>query len=276
MRSQRGRYFPLSLPRRWIGDLLYYARQVPTVPVERVMDLKPLLELRERVGISWPALFLKAFGLAAKEHPELRYALLRYPWTRCYEHPRSVASVAIERKYEGEPAVFFGQIQVPEAHNLHQIDGFLQKYKHEPLETFGNFRRLIRMTRLPLLMRRLAWWLTLNWSGEKRAKRLGTFGFSVYSSLGASSTHPLSPLSFLLNYGVIDELGRVTVRLVYDHRIVDGAVVARALSTMEAILTGTLLDELERYERQPFGSYDYAREANEVIITRRSESLVSG
>jgi hypothetical protein len=60
--------------------------------------------------------------------------------------------------------------------------------------------------------------------------------------------HPLSPLSFLLNYGVMDERGRIAVRLVYDHRIVDGAVVARAQATMETLLTGKLLDELLTYE----------------------------
>lgn len=282
---RRGRYFRLSLPRRWIGDLLYFAHQVPSVPVERIMNLQDVQATRQYLGISWPALFLKAFALAAKQHPELRQAYLRYPWARGYEHPCSMASVAIERKYDGENAVFFGQIARPEEHSLEEIDQHLKDYKYEPIESFGIFRRLIRISKLPMLIRRFLWWISLNWSGGKRAKRLGTFGMSVYSSLGASSLHPLSPLSYLLNYGVMDERGRIAVRLVYDHRIVDGAVVARALATMESLLTGKLLDELMTYEHVLIGNDHGARTdiwsgkdndewTEDVAPERRDESLV--
>lgn len=260
MAQQTGRNIPLSLPRRWIGDLLHFAGRIPTVPVERTMDLSEVQEVRRSVGISWPALFLKAFGLAAQKHPQLRQAFLAYPWSRLYEHSQSVASVAIERQYAGEPAVFFGQINAPESQRLDVLDHHLRNYKREPISSFGNFRRLIKLSRLPLWVRRFAWWASLNWSGAKRAKRLGTFGLSVYSGLGASSLHPISPLSFLLNYGVMDEHGRLTVRLIYDHRVVDGAVVARALAGIEAALVGPLLDELISYEHVLLGSDHDVRE----------------
>lgn len=275
MKRAASRYFRLSLPRRWIGDLLYFAKKIPSVPVERVMELDELQIHRDRAGISWPAIFLKAFGLTAQRHPELRQALIEYPWARGYEHPHSVASVAIERQYEGEPAVFFAQVQAPEKHGLRSIDRELKTFRTEPVESFGNFRRVILISRLPRVIRRFAWWLSLYWSGNKRAKRLGTFGFSVYASLGASSVHPLSPLSYLLNYGVMDEKGRMTVRLIYDHRIVDGAVIARALGTMEAILTGAIQAELMTLPRPTQGSTSH--ETSEYAATdRRHESLVSG
>ena len=275
MGSIRGRYFPLSLPRRWISDLLHFARQVPTVPVERTMELSEVMKVRARVGVSLPALFLRAFGLASRKHPELRRAYLRYPWARCYEHPYSVASVALERQFQGEPAVFFGQIIGPENHALKGIDNHLKRYKSDPIETIGIFRRVITVAKFPTFLRRFGWWISLHWFGEKRAKRLGTFGLSVYSSLGASSTHPLSPLSYLMNYGVMNERGQITVRLIYDHRIVDGAVVARALATMEALLTGPILDELEGYEDVQPGNNAHAKDQHDTRIAGRSESLVS-
>ncbi|HMP16514.1 MAG TPA: hypothetical protein PKD72_05800 [Gemmatales bacterium] len=268
-----GRYFCLSLPRRWIGDLLYFAKQIPSVPVERVMQLRDLQEVRRTTEISWPTLFIKAFAVAGIHHPELRYALLRYPWMRGYEHPTSVASLAIERKYRGETAVFFGQFQKPEAHTLESIEKYVRYYKTAPVESIGFNRRIIRISRLPLLLRRFLWWISLEWSGKKRAKRLGTFGLSVYSSLGASSPHPLSPLAYLLNYGVVDDQGQVTVRIIYDHRIVDGAVIARALATMESVLTGVLLDELLRYKEHKGG---YLHDDNDVATGFfPRESLVS-
>ncbi len=93
-------------------------------------------------------------------------------------------------------------------------------------------------------MRRLLWWYGLNVGGHKRAKRLGTFGVSVYSGLGAESLHPLSPLTATLNYGVIGADGQVSVRIVYDHRVMDGATVARALGYLETVLNGAILEEL--------------------------------
>ena len=75
-------------------------------------------------------------------------------------------------------------------------------------------------------MRRFLLWLGLNSSARPRPGQFGTFGLSVYSSLGAESLHPLSPLTTTLNYGVIDADGTVWVRLIYDHRVLDGATVA--------------------------------------------------
>lgn len=66
----------------------------------------------------------------------------------------------------------------------------------------------------------------------------------MFSSLGAESLHPMSPLTTTLNHGVIDAAGEVDVRLVYDHRVLDGATVARILAAMERALKGPILREL--------------------------------
>jgi hypothetical protein len=66
----------------------------------------------------------------------------------------------------------------------------------------------------------------------------------VYSALGAESLHPLSPLTTTLNYGVIGPDGRVAVRIVYDHRAMDGATVARALGMLADVLNSEIPREL--------------------------------
>jgi hypothetical protein len=80
--------------------------------------------------------------------------------------------------------------------------------------------------------------------GRQRANYFGTFGVSVYSALGAESLHPLSPLTTTLNYGVFAPDGSADVRLVYDHRVTDGATVARALTRLEDVLNTALRAEL--------------------------------
>jgi hypothetical protein len=82
-------------------------------------------------------------------------------------------------------------------------------------------------------------------SGFKRSKRFGIFGLSSYGALGAEQIHPISPLTTTLTYGPIDPVtGRVIVKLIYDHRVLDGAYVARRLRDVEDVLNGPILDEL--------------------------------
>src|SRR5262245_38161832 len=97
--SQAGRILSLSVPRRFICDLLHFARKVPSVPVQRYMGLADLADARSHAAhrISWCTLFIKAYAQVARQVPELRRAYLRFPYARLYEHPCNIASVAVER-----------------------------------------------------------------------------------------------------------------------------------------------------------------------------------
>ena len=176
--------------------------------------------------------------------PELRRAYLSFPRPRLYEHPISIASVAIERAYRGENVVFFAHLRGPDGQTLRALDGHLRRFKEEPVEGYGLFRRALDVGRLPGWLRRSMWWYGLNASGLGRARRIGTFGVSSYSNLGAESLHPLSPLTTTLTYGVVRPDGTVPVRVVYDHRVMDGGTIARALARLEEALNGTILAEL--------------------------------
>ncbi|HEX4610849.1 MAG TPA: hypothetical protein VH092_21850, partial [Urbifossiella sp.] len=112
------------------------------------------------------------------------------------------------------------------------------------------FRELLQLAGLPGPVRRAALWLGLNLP-RVRGGKFGTFALSVYSALGAESLHPISPLTTTLTYGVIGPDGRVDVRLVYDHRVLDGATAARALAALEAELAGPIQTELRGMAARP-------------------------
>ncbi|MBX6315555.1 MAG: hypothetical protein IRY99_21975 [Isosphaeraceae bacterium] len=246
--SGRGRTLRLTAPRRFIMDLVHFARRVPSVPVSRVMDVSPLLgpRLAHPRRPSWSILFMKAYALVAADHPPLRRALLSFPWPRLYEHPETTCALALERTCDGEPAIFVGLFRCPERQSIHQLEEGLEWYKTDPLEQIGFFRQTLRISRAPMPIRRLLWWSTLEVSGYKRAKRFGTFGLSSYGALGAESLHPISPLTTTLTYGPISPSGQVVVKLIYDHRVLDGAYIARRLRDIEETLRGAILDELRR------------------------------
>jgi hypothetical protein len=241
-----GRCLPVSLPRRFISDLAYFGLQTPLCTAERTMQLAPLVAARARVQPrpGWCAIFLRAYALVAAGSPPLRWAYIPLPWPRFYEHPYSIASVAVERDYGDEKAVFFAHIRAPETQTLAAIDEHLRRYKEAPIEDIALFRRVLYTSRLPLLLRRLLWTYGISVSGHRRSRFLGTFGISVTSSLGASTQQLLTPISTALNYDILQPDGSLAVRLTYDHRVLDGGSAARALAELEDVLKGTILDEV--------------------------------
>jgi hypothetical protein len=250
MPQPKGFDLSLSPPRRLMCDLLHFAGRFPTIPVQRRMHLAEVAAARNEASPrpSWCALFTKALAIVSNASPQLRRAYLSFPRPHLYQHPVNVATVAVERRFGDDDAVFFGHVCQPETLGLAELHYKVRRFKEHPIETIGSFRRCLRVSRLPGPVRRLLWWGALNVSGRKRAHFLGTFGVSAYGGLGASSLHPLTPLTTTLNYGVIDPDGSVDVRLIYDHRVLDGAPVARALGALERALKHEVLAEL-RYLR---------------------------
>ncbi len=89
----------------------------------------------------------------------------------------------------------------------------------------------------------------MNASGSLRDKYFSTFGISVYSSMGVDSLHPIAPMTTLLNYGRIAPDGQVDVRIIYDHRVLDGSLVGRTLVQLEEVLRGPMVAELAASSR---------------------------
>jgi hypothetical protein len=247
----RGRRIALSRARRLVIDFLHFAAGIPTVPVQRRINLQPVIEARAALADrpAWTAIMVKAFALVSAEVPELRRAYCKFPWPHLYEVPAPVASVVVERDYEGEKALLIGRIKDPAALPLPELTRRVRALNETPVDDVKDFSRALRMTRFPRPVRRALWWLGLNW-GRQRARHFGTFGISVYSALGAESLHPLSPLTTILNYGVFSPTGEVDLRVIYDHRVMDGATVARALARMEEVLTGPIVAELRALGEQ--------------------------
>lgn len=241
----RGRALPLSLPRRLVGDLMQFSIGVPRVTVQRRMNLAPLVRARGSLNRhpSWTAIFTKAYALLAQQTPELRRAYVKLPWPQLYEYPESVAAITHEREYHGEKAVLQTRIKAPARRSVPELSDLIRDARAKPVMEIRDFRLALQMARAPRPLRRLAMWLGLN-IGRQRATYFGTFHISVYSGLGAESFNPLSPLTTLLNYGPIDDEGSVNVRILYDHRVMDGATVARALVRFEEILNGPVVEEL--------------------------------
>jgi hypothetical protein len=260
--SESGSRLRLSLPRRQVGDLLHFAAKVPSVPVQRRMCLGPLRAARQKCHVrpKWVLLIAKGFSQIAAELPRFRQSFMTFPWPHLYQHPESVATIAVEREYKGEEAVFFPKFHAPDKVLISTAEAYLRYFKDAPIEQIDEFWLGLFVSRLWRPLRRSLWWYALNASGDIRARVFGTFGISVYSGLGAESLHPISPTTCLLNFGTIDNEGRVDLRLIYDHRVLDGASVARGLKRLEECLNDQVAGELDAEPPQviPFPRVDAA------------------
>jgi hypothetical protein len=237
---------PLSPARRMVDEFMAHAKRVPSLPLGRWFDLAAVAAARRaaRPSPSWTALFMKAYGTVARRHPGLRQAYIPYPWPHLYEHPSSECAVLVEREYAGEQVVLGAKLRGPEEMTLAEIDGHLRRLRETPVEEVSEFRQTLRLGRLPWLLRRFTFWQSLYLSGFKRAKRFGTFMISSLGNLGVEQFHPLTALTTYLTYGPIDDAGRCFVKVIYDHRVLDGRGVARVLVDLEAAMHDLALWEL--------------------------------
>src|SRR5438105_4048439 len=98
MHESKGMNLPISRPRQFIIDLIHFARQVPSTPVARTVNVAKLFDARATHPSrpSWAVVFMKAYALVGVDHPPLRRALLQFPWLRLYEHPSMNCALAIE------------------------------------------------------------------------------------------------------------------------------------------------------------------------------------
>ncbi|VTS04726.1 hypothetical protein [Tuwongella immobilis] len=239
----------LSAPRRFIADLMRVSQSMPLVAFHRTMALQPVIAARSEaaaagVKIPWSVLISKAYAQVARRRPELRRCFVRSPWARIAEFPKSIAAIAMEREYGGELAVFFVQFPEIESESLLESAVRLQRYQSDPVESSGTNRRVLRMSKYPWPIRPMLWDLAVNWLPSWRQKYLGTFGLSVTAGMGATAVQLLSPQTTTLHYDAIQPDGTMVMRLTFDHRVLDGGPVARAMVDLEATLNGEIVEEL--------------------------------
>ncbi len=246
--EKTGRPRRLRLPRsRALScDVLHYHAKVPTCAHDRLCDLSQVARLRSELPerISWTLLFIKAFGLVARDFPLLRQTYQRWPWPHLYEHPVSVGMLAIQREYRGEPWLFWGRFSQPESQSLIDMQKQLARYLNEPVTAI--FKRQWQLSGFPTPVRRMFWWWTLNLAGAKGPRRTGTFFLTTLAGQGAEIQHPPAFLTSNMTYGPFDEHGRCRVTIAYDHRLTDGLQIAHCLKALEEALNGPIVGELEQ------------------------------
>jgi hypothetical protein len=241
-----GHSVPMSLGRRFIGDLLHAGMQIPLVTIQKDMNVTEVAAARQKAQPrpSWCSIFTKAYGKVVASRPEMRRAYLSFPWERMYEYNATSADITVETRVGEEDVLAFVRIAHPESRPLLEIDRMLTWCKEKPIERVPLLRRALRLSRFPRFIRRWVWWGMLNLSGKARSRYSGTFGVTSVGNWGVESVRPIAPAISILHYGSIDPRGNVSVRMTYDHRVLDGSGPSQVLNMMEQSLQTDIITEL--------------------------------
>jgi hypothetical protein len=246
MAGEKGRYVRQSLPRKWIADMLHFSKRVPVVAAERIVRVRAAAEARKASGltIGWNTIVVKTLAIVSQRIPEMRRAYLPYPWPRLYEAPYSVASIILDREYEGEHATFMAPVLHPERLSLVELQAKLDRLKTVPFHEVGSFRRLIRTTKFPLLIRRLLWSTGMYWSGLFRARTFGTFAVNSVAATRGRMLTMTTPITLCVYYGVVSREGEMPVQFAFDHRVFDGYTAGHIGYEAERVLNNEIAAEL--------------------------------
>ncbi len=246
MGGESGRNVRMSLPRKWITDMLHCSRRVPVVGAERIIRVRAAADARKAAGlaIGWNTMIVKALGLVSLRLPEMRRAYLPFPWPRFYEAPYSVASIILDREYEGEHATFMAPVLYPERLSLPELQVKLDRLKTAPFHEIGAFRRLIRTTKWPLPIRRLLWAAGMYWSGLFRARTFGTFAVNSVAATRGRMLTMTTPITSCFYYGIVSRDGEMHTQIAFDHRVFDGYIAGRIGFEAEQVLNNEIAAEL--------------------------------
>jgi hypothetical protein len=225
-------------------DYMWAASDMAVVDTARRLSIPKLVAARQQLADrpAWTVIFAKAFALVAVEIPELRRAYLKWPWPHFHEYAESTITIIVGHEIEGDGALLPVRIRAPDAFAIMDINATLRRDSADPLGS-RFIRGLVTISRYPAFIRRPIWWLCIN-VPRLRRHTFGTSGVSSVASMQASLGASRSPAPFLLKYGPFDPDGSLEARLAYDHRVIDGALAARALARLEEILNSALLAEM--------------------------------
>ena len=235
---------PVSGHRGCIADVALVARELPLFPVDRVLRLGAVAEARAAAAtrIGWAAVFLKAYGLVAREMPVLRSWFVRGLFPRLATSTASVATLAVNRGDGDDERLCFARLKQPDVLSLVEIQSFVDACATRPVEEM--FKRQLELEMMPGPIRRTILRWNVNSTSPKRPARIGTFSLSTLAGRQAFNRFHPTLCTTSLAYGPLEADGRCLVTLIADHRVLDGAVVARALERLEETLGTAVAMEL--------------------------------
>ena len=187
---------------------------------------------------TYVAYVLAAYGRTLAEFPNLNSYLRLYPITRLALYQGVDISLTIERDWNGRRIVLLGLLREAQAASVEAVHAFLQERREKPLEELDEFARYRLLLKVPVFLRWHLFQLLVKPFPGLLRQMVGTTAFTSIGRFGSTATTPLSPRACTLSLGKVEDRPRAKqgavvaalsawLTVTYDHRVADGAEVAR-------------------------------------------------
>lgn len=194
---------------------------------------------------------LKAIGIAQESHPTSR--TLRLPFARTVTFEDIVAGFTVERLIDGQPIVFFGEIENICKKDLLEIACELRQYSESTIEEVDKLLKQKRFAEMPWLLRRIIIGMGMWFPAFRLLCNSATFGLSSLGAIGVGTVIGPSVCTSVFGVGEVElrpvvRDGEIVIRpimslsLNYDQNVMDGAEAARFLKDVRVLLENGPLD----------------------------------
>ncbi len=195
------------------------------------------------------AFILKAIASAQVVHPQSRTFPLPFGKTVTYND--IVAGFTAEKQINGEPVVFFGEIEDPHLKVIPDLADELKEYVEKDVMDVPKLKIQAMFCRFPWLLRQLVFVTARHLPFFRLLCMRATFGVSSLGALGVAMCYGPSVCSSVFGVGVVEKRvevrqGQLAVRdmmtlsLSFDQNVMDAACAARFLNDVKKLLESGL------------------------------------
>lgn len=259
MSKQRDSFSFLRLPkgRRTVVDLLTVVGK-KAIPGYMALDIDMTLATEliskyktQGVRSTVTCVLMKAIGLAQQNHPFSRTELTNFGQPVLYNE--IVGGITVEREVNGQPIVFFGEVESPHTRSIPEIARAIKEYTEIAISDSTHLALQAKFCGLPWFLRKWVLELGKAFPFLRLQVQKATFGLTTLGKHGIGFLCSPCICTSTFGVGVVEERVVVsgnevkvspimTVSFNYDQRIIDVNSAASFLNEVRELVEGGLSD----------------------------------
>lgn len=256
---------PQRFPRQRQHTLLFleHSRAYRPVVIDTEVEMTQVVQHRRQSGgrFSYFAYFIQAMSQVVAQYPEANSLFLGRFLPRLVSLDAVNAKFTVDKTAAGQRIVASAVVESADSLSLEDIQRRIDDIKAQEIAEGEAFAPIRKLHSMPLLLARLLFRYAM-WRPAIKSRVQGTFTITSLGGRAVTRFIPLPGSTLTLGVGDIAERplvknGRLsvahttTLTLVFDHRVLDGAISAEILAKIKEKLESVVVCNLENPGRSP-------------------------
>lgn len=252
-------------PRQRQHTLLFLEHSHAYCPVviDTDVEMTQVVQHRQQSSgqFSYLAYFIQAMSQIIAQYPEANSIFIGHFLPRMVSLDTVNAKFTLDKTVAGQRLVASAVIERADSLSLEAIQQHIDAIKAQEIAEGEAFAPIRKLHSIPLLLARLLFRYAM-WRPSIKSRVQGTFTITSLGGRGITRFVPLPGSTLTLGVGDIAERPRVkdgqitivpmtTLTLVFDHRVLDGAISAEILAKIKKLLESPIVCNRENAEHSP-------------------------